>query len=67
MARCWVRFIDRVCEAIGVERVAPSHCTGDVAMRLFREAWGESFVEGGAGAVIEVAPSFSVRRSRGDA
>jgi 7,8-dihydropterin-6-yl-methyl-4-(beta-D-ribofuranosyl)aminobenzene 5'-phosphate synthase len=41
-------------QALGVERVAPSHCTGDAAIKRFRRAWGERFVEGGLGAVIEV-------------
>jgi len=38
---------------LGVRRVAPSHCTGDEARRIFKETWGEDFVESGAGAVIE--------------
>lgn len=37
-----------------VRKVAPSHCTGDEAIALFRAAWGEDFVAGGCGAVIEV-------------
>lgn len=40
--------------ALGVEKVAPSHCTGDDAIAMFRRAWGDEFVEGGLGAVIEV-------------
>jgi 7,8-dihydropterin-6-yl-methyl-4-(beta-D-ribofuranosyl)aminobenzene 5'-phosphate synthase len=40
---------------LGVRKVAPSHCTGDEATRLFREAWGKDFVEGGCGAVIEIS------------
>jgi 7,8-dihydropterin-6-yl-methyl-4-(beta-D-ribofuranosyl)aminobenzene 5'-phosphate synthase len=41
-------------KSLGVEKVAPSHCTGDAAIALFRQAWGKDFVEGGLGAVIEV-------------
>jgi len=41
-------------QVLGVEKVAPSHCTGDAAIARFREAWGKDFVEGGLGAVIEV-------------
>jgi 7,8-dihydropterin-6-yl-methyl-4-(beta-D-ribofuranosyl)aminobenzene 5'-phosphate synthase len=41
-------------EEAGVRRVAPSHCTGEEAINLFRELWGDDFVEGGAGAVIEL-------------
>lgn len=40
--------------ALGVEKLAPSHCTGDAAIAQFRKAWGKDFVEGGLGAVIEV-------------
>lgn len=41
-------------QALGVEKVAPSHCTGEAAIAQFRQAWGLDFVEGGLGAVIEV-------------
>jgi len=40
-------------QALGVRRVAPSHCTGDQAITHFREHWGEHFVPSGCGAVIE--------------
>jgi 7,8-dihydropterin-6-yl-methyl-4-(beta-D-ribofuranosyl)aminobenzene 5'-phosphate synthase len=35
-----------------VQRVAPTHCTGDQAMQRFREAWGENYVQAGCGAEI---------------
>jgi 7,8-dihydropterin-6-yl-methyl-4-(beta-D-ribofuranosyl)aminobenzene 5'-phosphate synthase len=38
-----------------IKKIAPSHCTGDAAIRRFRENWGEDFVEGGTGAVIELS------------
>lgn len=41
-------------QALGVERVAPSHCTGAAAIARFRRAWDERFVYGGLGAVLEV-------------
>lgn len=50
-----IREIIRRLQALGVEKVAPSHCTGERATAMFREAWGEDFVEGGLGAVIEVS------------
>jgi 7,8-dihydropterin-6-yl-methyl-4-(beta-D-ribofuranosyl)aminobenzene 5'-phosphate synthase len=52
-----IRAIIRRLKALGVEKVAPSHCTGDKAIRLFRQAWGEDFIEGGLGAVIEITPA----------
>ena len=39
---------------IGVERVCPCHCTGDSAIGLFRESYGEKYIEGGAGRVIRL-------------
>jgi 7,8-dihydropterin-6-yl-methyl-4-(beta-D-ribofuranosyl)aminobenzene 5'-phosphate synthase len=41
-------------KALGVNKVAPSHCTGEKATALFRTAWGNDFIEGGLGAVIEL-------------
>jgi 7,8-dihydropterin-6-yl-methyl-4-(beta-D-ribofuranosyl)aminobenzene 5'-phosphate synthase len=41
---------------LGVEKVAPSHCTGDAARNLFRDLWGQNFVESGLGAIIELQP-----------
>jgi 7,8-dihydropterin-6-yl-methyl-4-(beta-D-ribofuranosyl)aminobenzene 5'-phosphate synthase len=49
-----IRAIIGRLKSMGVERVAPSHCTGDRAMGMFRDAWADDFVEGGLGAVIEV-------------
>jgi 7,8-dihydropterin-6-yl-methyl-4-(beta-D-ribofuranosyl)aminobenzene 5'-phosphate synthase len=39
---------------LGVRKIAPSHCTGDEAITMFRAAWGDDFVPGGCGAVIEL-------------
>ena len=49
-----IQAIIRAFKQLGVKNVAPSHCTGEKAIALFREAWGKHFLEGGAGAVIEV-------------
>ena len=39
---------------LGVKKVAPSHCTGEEAISLFRNAWGNNYLESGTGAIIEV-------------
>jgi 7,8-dihydropterin-6-yl-methyl-4-(beta-D-ribofuranosyl)aminobenzene 5'-phosphate synthase len=39
-----------------VQKVAPSHCTGDVAIGMFREEYGDDFIESGAGCVIIIEP-----------
>ncbi len=49
-----IRAIIRNLKSQGVEMVAPSHCTGNKAIALFRKAWGDKFIEGGLGAVIEL-------------
>jgi 7,8-dihydropterin-6-yl-methyl-4-(beta-D-ribofuranosyl)aminobenzene 5'-phosphate synthase len=38
----------------GVKRIAPSHCTGDHAIAMFRDAYGEDFIPIGAGAEIVI-------------
>lgn len=39
---------------LGVQRVAPCHCSGDIARTLFRKAFGEGYIEAGVGRIIEV-------------
>jgi len=38
-------IIERLRE-MGVKKVAPSHCTGEASLQLFKEAWGEDFLAG---------------------
>jgi metal-dependent hydrolase (beta-lactamase superfamily II)/pimeloyl-ACP methyl ester carboxylesterase len=38
---------------LGVQKVAPSHCSGDLCRSMLQEAYGEDFIETGAGKVIE--------------
>jgi 7,8-dihydropterin-6-yl-methyl-4-(beta-D-ribofuranosyl)aminobenzene 5'-phosphate synthase len=40
---------------LGIEKVAPSHCTGDKAIKYFIENYGVSFVSSGVGKIIYVA------------
>jgi 7,8-dihydropterin-6-yl-methyl-4-(beta-D-ribofuranosyl)aminobenzene 5'-phosphate synthase len=42
---------------LGVRKVAPCHCTGEQAIRTFRQEYGEDFIQAGAGRVIRVPPS----------
>jgi 7,8-dihydropterin-6-yl-methyl-4-(beta-D-ribofuranosyl)aminobenzene 5'-phosphate synthase len=39
---------------LGVCKLAPSHCTGDEAIRMFHAAWGDDLLAGGCGSVIEL-------------
>jgi 7,8-dihydropterin-6-yl-methyl-4-(beta-D-ribofuranosyl)aminobenzene 5'-phosphate synthase len=40
---------------LGVLKVGPTHCTGDKAIQLFKDAFGENYIEIGAGKVIEIS------------
>ena len=40
---------------MGVQYAGPCHCSGDRARRLFKEAYGENFLEVGVGRVIAAA------------
>jgi 7,8-dihydropterin-6-yl-methyl-4-(beta-D-ribofuranosyl)aminobenzene 5'-phosphate synthase len=42
---------------LGVTKVAPSHCTGDEQIGLFAEAYGDDFIQAGAGTIIHVEAS----------
>jgi len=37
-----------------VEKVSPMHCTGEKAILLFEEAYGENFIENGAGKLVVI-------------
>ena len=37
---------------LGVQNAGPSHCTGERAIGLFRQAYQENFIEMGVGKVI---------------
>ena len=48
-------------QRLGVQKVAPCHCTGDKAFALFREAYGEDFIQNGVGQVIEIINEERIR------
>ncbi len=54
--------IQSVCtrlQALGVQKIAPSHCTGEQAIRVFRQKWGKDFIQGGLGARLEMPQDVS--------
>ena len=40
---------------LGVKKVGPSHCTGEMAIERFRDAWGRDFVNAGLGAILHIS------------
>ena len=41
-------------KSLGVEKCGATHCTGDKAISLFKEAYGENYVSMGVGQVLDV-------------
>jgi 7,8-dihydropterin-6-yl-methyl-4-(beta-D-ribofuranosyl)aminobenzene 5'-phosphate synthase len=41
---------------LGVQKVAPCHCTGKQAMKMFAAEYGEDFIEAGVGMVLDIEP-----------
>jgi 7,8-dihydropterin-6-yl-methyl-4-(beta-D-ribofuranosyl)aminobenzene 5'-phosphate synthase len=49
-----VKEIIKKFKELGVEKVGPTHCTGDRAIELFKEAYGKNYVPMGVGKVIKI-------------
>lgn len=45
--------IEGFCQ-LGVRKVAPCHCSGDETRRLFKEEYGEDYINSGAGKIIAI-------------
>ena len=56
------RIIARL-RALGVEYLAPSHCSGDLARKLFQQEWKEAFLPVGCGSRIRAGDSIELRES----
>ena len=41
-------------KGLGVQKVAPCHCSGDAARALFKKAYGDNYIEVGVGARIDI-------------
>jgi 7,8-dihydropterin-6-yl-methyl-4-(beta-D-ribofuranosyl)aminobenzene 5'-phosphate synthase len=48
-----IRGIIEAFVGMGIQKVAPCHCTGDRAMAMFKREYGENFVKAGAGSVMK--------------
>lgn len=56
------RAIASAVRSLGVALAGPTHCTGDDGIFAFREVFGDAFVHGGVGQVIEVAAAPTASR-----
>lgn len=41
---------------LGVKQVGPCHCTGEIAISMFANEYGDDFIETGVGRVIIIGP-----------
>jgi 7,8-dihydropterin-6-yl-methyl-4-(beta-D-ribofuranosyl)aminobenzene 5'-phosphate synthase len=62
---CWmnlsqVKKIIRGVKKEGVQKVAPCHCSGDLAREQFKEVYGEDFILVGVGKTIIIRDAFSL-------
>jgi 7,8-dihydropterin-6-yl-methyl-4-(beta-D-ribofuranosyl)aminobenzene 5'-phosphate synthase len=56
MSASQIRSILADFRRLGVEQVAPTHCTGERAFEMFAAMYGDGYVEAGAGRVIVLEP-----------
>ena len=49
-----IEEIVKTIQEYGVQKIAPSHCTGEAAIEVFRKQFGENFIESGVGGRIIV-------------
>jgi len=56
-----INYIAETLSRLGVEKVAPCHCTGNGAKRLFSNYFGNSYIECGVGKEIVVGGRDGVR------
>ena len=43
-------------QRLGVEQVSPTHCTGEKAIAMFAEEYGDDYIQAGVGRIIVVKP-----------
>lgn len=60
---CWtnpvqITRIIKGLKKLGVVKVAPCHCSGDIARNLFEKAYGNNFILSGAGKMIKIKDAF---------
>ena len=55
-----VKRIIKELKALAVGKVAPNHCTGSTAIRMFKEAWGDNFIHLGVGEELSIGKSAPV-------
>jgi len=47
---------------LGVQKVVPCHCTGDQAIGLFAEEYGDDFIKAGVGLALDIGPKGNLTK-----
>lgn len=45
---------------LGVHRVAPAHCTGELAFKIFKEGFGEDYSYAGLESVVQFSQNWGL-------
>jgi metal-dependent hydrolase (beta-lactamase superfamily II) len=54
MSETQVNAVIAELKTLGVQKIGPTHCTGEKAIGLFKAAFGDGFVELGVGRVLQI-------------
>lgn len=54
LSKSAIRGIIKRLRGAGVKKVAPAHCTGEIALQLFREEYKEDYIDTGVGSIIAI-------------
>lgn len=49
-----IKEIAKQLDGLKVEKIAPCHCSGDTARRIFKRHFGKNYIECGAGGALEI-------------
>jgi 7,8-dihydropterin-6-yl-methyl-4-(beta-D-ribofuranosyl)aminobenzene 5'-phosphate synthase len=55
-----VERIIKEIKSLGVEKIGPTHCTGDSAIALFKKAWGQNYVPIGVGKQLQLSLDINI-------
>jgi 7,8-dihydropterin-6-yl-methyl-4-(beta-D-ribofuranosyl)aminobenzene 5'-phosphate synthase len=58
------RIIDEF-KPLSVEKIGPTHCTGDMAIAMFKEAWGQNYISMGVGKQLRLHLEKHICAGRG--
>ena len=55
-----LKLVSVLKDELGVQRVAPAHCTGHLAFKLLQDAYGSEYFYAGLGETVRFLNSFGI-------